>query len=521
MFEGESVKQKDEKEKNLPFYFHKDGIRKLYFYNGLEENELKDFLEVIKLNTESTAKDSDMVSSLWEKKFPHIGYFALDDYIDTEIGSIEENVKLIKPDTSKLIKGKIPIKPEDQPQISDDVNKTSSPFPKVEEELKKEESKKNYHELLKQTEEAPVLTEEEANRLNKMIAENRKISQLSELISLIFEILNLENRYEHFLSNIKVLEQCLEEVINELDFSYATIIINNTKELIKKSEGTHKEKENLLKEFINNAKNKQSQIELKKIFLTKDIKNIDALFEYLMSLGPETLFFINQIYEEVTESVMRKKIIQFLNQIVPLYTDYVIHNMHSYKEPFLHELISIIVKNQDEKIAPFIKELAQSDNKSFRLGLIKSLGKTNDKSLNKMLLKFLESSDADIRTESFKNLKYFGDKELFTIVKNHALRKYFKRKSDSEKKAILGFLGKTHLIEAYDFLYQILKERRSLFSLKQIKTRLCVIDVLKALATPEAIEILTEGANIKNKKVRKACQQALTSLPIPEKNTIL
>ncbi|MCK7480617.1 MAG: hypothetical protein M0C28_27860 [Candidatus Moduliflexus flocculans] len=71
--------------KSLPFFFFKDGLHILFFYQGLDRPEVFDFLELIKTEAQKPAEDSDIVAALWERDFPNIQYYAPDEFLENRI----------------------------------------------------------------------------------------------------------------------------------------------------------------------------------------------------------------------------------------------------------------------------------------------------------------------------------------------------------------------------------------------------------------------------------------------------
>jgi HEAT repeat protein len=120
--------------KSLPFFFFKDGMQKLYFYQGLDRQELLDFLDLIKKESKKPAGQSDIITALWEKDFAHIQYFAPDEFLENrilqecgfsqqgapakgqgaDVGEFSHKAIEIKVDTSKFSKGKIELSAEDR-----------------------------------------------------------------------------------------------------------------------------------------------------------------------------------------------------------------------------------------------------------------------------------------------------------------------------------------------------------------------------------------------------------------------
>jgi len=121
--------------KSLPFFFFKDGMQKLYFYQGLDREEIFDFLDLIKKEAKKPAGESDVITALWEKDFAHIQYFAPDEFLEnrilqecgysqsggsqtpsqgSEVAEFSHKAIEIKVDTSKFSRGKIELSAEDR-----------------------------------------------------------------------------------------------------------------------------------------------------------------------------------------------------------------------------------------------------------------------------------------------------------------------------------------------------------------------------------------------------------------------
>ena len=71
--------------KSLPFFFFKDGLQTLFFYQGLDRSEILEFLELIKDEAQKPGEDSDFVVALWERDFPNIQYYAPDEFLENRI----------------------------------------------------------------------------------------------------------------------------------------------------------------------------------------------------------------------------------------------------------------------------------------------------------------------------------------------------------------------------------------------------------------------------------------------------
>lgn len=84
LFNGVPVYQADATPNSLPFSLYKDGIRMLTFREGLERRDLMKFVTALKEARQADPYQSDLVTILWEKDLSHIGYGAVDAYIEDE-----------------------------------------------------------------------------------------------------------------------------------------------------------------------------------------------------------------------------------------------------------------------------------------------------------------------------------------------------------------------------------------------------------------------------------------------------
>jgi hypothetical protein len=73
-----------EKLDNLAFALYRDGIRLITFRDGLSKDELHDFLSALHEAGDADPYQADLVTILWEKDIKHIGYRAVDAYLESK-----------------------------------------------------------------------------------------------------------------------------------------------------------------------------------------------------------------------------------------------------------------------------------------------------------------------------------------------------------------------------------------------------------------------------------------------------
>ncbi len=222
--------------KSLPFFFFKDGTQILYFYRGLDREELVEFLELIKTVAQRPGGDNDIVAAMWESELANIQYFAPDEFLENQIladrksQQVDENLPElpsdlaqetleVKVDLAKFSQGKIEIKPEDRakfhwtpgidaPPVEDSaVPKPAGPQPVA----SPDESSGQDRSPAAAAD--PNFTDTEVRELENMVRANRVLWPEDEFIGLTAEIVFLEEDLKICAASLDVL---IEFVLDQI-----------------------------------------------------------------------------------------------------------------------------------------------------------------------------------------------------------------------------------------------------------------------------------------------------------------
>ncbi len=504
IFMEETVFQEGQKKASLPFLFFKDGIRELAFYKGLDKEELQDFLKVIKDNADLPPDDSDIVNSLWIKDFPHIRYFAVDEFLDSENGgeggSGKEETRF-NIDKEELTKGKIKLSSNDRKELrkrsvalglnSTDIN------------VEEEDNKVGLEDFSLPFEMSSG-NRKESPKIESMLVEHRATPPITEMVTLLFEILYMEDRIDSFSSILNVLDQFYKEVVYKSLFALASLILNRLQELADLFSGQFEEKKELLEKTLQNIRSESSLAYLKKLFINGQISDFDTFFRYLKLLGPSTIPLMADIWEEAKDPIIRMKASNFLYELGKKDIASLFTVTQNHRVPLTKKVLEILGKIGDAKALPFLKKFTAHGNKEVRLSVIHALGKIQDEGTNATLIEFLSDRDGEVRTRAAMGLKFCDDQNTFSNLLLIVEKRDFNERSKKEKKAIFEYLAQTQSREFITLLRSIMK-KWSLFNItKQIETRLCALPALEKMANSEARSILEQGAKSRNKTIRKA-----------------
>jgi hypothetical protein len=80
-FDGQVIHRNEDMAESLPFLMYRNGLRELWFEDGLSYRELTGFLKTFR--SYEILKDSyeDLVTLLWDAEFPSIHFWATDDFL--------------------------------------------------------------------------------------------------------------------------------------------------------------------------------------------------------------------------------------------------------------------------------------------------------------------------------------------------------------------------------------------------------------------------------------------------------
>ncbi|MGD2295131.1 MAG: HEAT repeat domain-containing protein [Candidatus Aminicenantes bacterium] len=507
-YKGEKVFQDEEKKRSLPFFLFKDGMRELSFYRGLERKELKYFLDVLKEAIDLPPEESDAVGLLWEKDFINIRYYALDEFLDLNIGGGEKALDL-DVDPRKLEEGKLDLKPGDMEEFKEQSDML------VFGKQKDKEGEGGEGELegaISSDKRIPVLKPEDGAEIEALIQKSREFSLSAELVDLLFEILFYEKDDTRFADVLRIVEKYFSDIESRAEFSEALTVLKDIGELKKIHSDKSEERLMLLDKVEKNAKDEGSMSRLKKLYLDEKVKDYDSFFEYLEYLGPDATTVVGMVWENPKDLTHKSRASVLLKEIGKENIEALLYFAKGSNVALTKEIISMMETISDLKEVHRLEEFVEHPNKEIRLEIIRVLGIAGTVEANKILVKFLSDEDVEVRVDAARNLKYLGDKDTIEFIMSIAQAKEFRKRTKQEKSAFLKYLASAQTEEVYSLFRSTLKKWSFFSPGSHNETRLAVISALEEQATPKAKEVLDEGTRVFGRSVRDASKAALSKM---------
>lgn len=498
---GKSVYEDPHPVKSLPFFFFKDGMQTLYFYRGLEMEEVKGFLETIRQVSQLPPEEGDIVSALWERDFANIRYLAPEDFLETRVGAGKPPLE-IRVDREEFWRGRIDLAPEDLEEMR------ASPVagerqPMVSGEDSWPGGAKDFNLFF-----APA-DEKDLEEVEALLGSSRMVSSEEEYQSLVIELLCLEERKDQLPVLGDVIKEVHHKALQKKDFQRASRLLASLHELKESSLEKDPGKAAFIEMTIGELSQDNLLIKLEDSLDFSRIADMGAFLEYLRLIGPRAGRLAAAVFEGSSDSGLRQKTLEILESIGTKEPDVLMTLAQDSKPSLTQEIIRLIVELQGKKATPSLASFVRSQNRDIKLEAIKALGQTGDEAAGKILQGFLTDEDEDVRIaalESLGRVPEFPPAPLLAMVKDRT----FQKKSLKEIRAALATLARSGTEEACAGIQKHLKLRPWWPSQKRVDIALLAVEALSAMVRPSAQEALREGAKSRVKKIKQACLERLS-----------
>jgi hypothetical protein len=522
--------------KSLPFFFFKDGTQILYFYRGLERQELLEFLELIKNVSQKPGADNDIVAALWESDFSNIQYYAPDEFLENQIlaekreaqsdqnlpelpSDLAHETLEVKVDLAKFSEGRIELKPEDREKFHWGLQGDEHPEERAAgqtQALPEPATSPDESAGLGKSPAAsaePNLTEAEVQELESMIRANRILWPEDEFINLTSEVVFLETDLKICAASLDVLFEFHLDQIRQGHFPVATSVIQRVNELKSHLGTVAPQKTVLLDSCLKKLTGPKTLEAIESLLGMKGSVDWTALLGFFRKLGTMTLPTAAGLFEAQSNQDVRTQILAFIEETGGHDASLIVSLANDARPTLSLEIIGILVRLPGQKGVPHLSAFLMFKSRGIKLEVIHTLGLMRNEMSNRILMGFLNDPDEDLRIQAAMKLNPTEEKSRIVHVIHEASSPEFRKKSLKEKQAILSFLGRTRSEEALAFLVAALDKTTLLPSARNQEMRLAAVTGLESMATAEAANALEAGTRTRGRKVRDACAEALARIP--------
>jgi HEAT repeat protein len=487
-FLGQPVYQDDNVQKSLPYFFFKDGMQKLSFLPGLTPADMQDFLVLIRDAFLKGSGSADIVDMLWQKEIEHIRFFAPNEFLTSKVASGTTMPLDFSVDSRSLAEGTIELRPEDRPAPASAVQESGVPHADP------------------VTEPVPM---EDAAELSALLESERRIPIERDFLDTLYELLRLEDRPGPFAETLVYLTQYHEKLIQTARFSSVLLLWDEMAELARDLQESEPEKASAIAALEERFLRQSSPEVLRAVAQQGIIWDFPALFSFLDRIGPASLPFAGELYENTFDLALRAQAEVFFARMGRRDPARLAALANARNPTLARAVISALASQGDRSILPFLTAFAGHPDASVRRDVLQFARSFPGPEARRTLAAFLDDSDRTLCLQAVLALQTDADPDAAPALMRMASSASFGDRDPEEITAILIALGATKAPEASGFLQELIARKRWRVAGKSLVLVQAAVRGLERMGTPAAWAALEAGCRQRGRRLRAACRAAL------------
>ena len=494
---GEVVYSNPSLEESIAFKLYGDGIRELTFTEGLSEEELFDFIDIVTRDYKKEGEDDDTVTKLWEKDFKSIRYAVVEEGKDDNL-LLQIPEKVTTTDSSKNAL----LKAYKQEMTAEPKGESLLQPAGVEVEIEQIYGKP-FSEIF-------TLTPEEITKVHDEMEIEKKMDLVSELVDILFHILRIEHELDSYSEFLKHLEKIIKTLLLAGDYKRVLPILTTLKTFIRDGNNftnAHAQEAEKIIDALGEEDFLHQLMPQSKFTGTEDL---DSISMFISMLNKNAIIPIANMVGILDNMKARRLFCDVLALLAKDNIELLYNKLEDDKWYVVRNIVYVLGKIGDIKSIPYLKKIKDHIEARVRKEIVHALVEIKSEDAKDILIDFLNDDNNTVRIAALRYLMNMSHQKALPIISDIISRETFDTKDIYEKKEFFEALGKLGNNDVLPFLRETLMKRSKLFGKSKIEERrLYAAFALKKMSTKESMEILKEGSLSSDKGVRKICEDAM------------
>lgn len=480
IYSEKSVYENKDPKDSLPFKLFSDGIVSIIFNAGIEDVEIKDFIDILGSDLSDNV-DEDLVTRLWVRSFSNIHYALSEENIETDSeGIVAEALSISEKETEGLrhLHSNLP----------DGADFSGITFP---------------GDFLS-------LSDEDKKCLQRGKELEKSKNHIVEVINILSAILTSEKDPVIFGEFVQIVANLAQSVLHSGEIKTSIWLINFLRKLPEKRTLSPEQSDALTTgisgilddEFAEQLANTVNEGKLK----PEEFKGL------IVFLGNDAVPAICQILALVEKKGFRKIIIDTLVEVGRGNVEAFLPCLKDKRWYLLRNIIHIIRRiGKPPYLGPIVR-LASHPDTRVRKELANYLNEIPGGRGQKDLLKFLDDSNRNNRIHALRLIASSRHKDTLKLLLESIKKATFEEKDISEKVAFYEAIGSLGSQDVVPMLKDMLLKKHWFGKGKEREYALCSVAGLKKIRSAEAMTILYDAYSAKSGEVRDIISAAVTEL---------
>ncbi len=506
LFEDYSVYHNAAREESLAFRFFTDGVRQITFREGLEPQELRGVLEVLKKATDPSQGQDDVVTLLWERDFRHIEYvhISIEEIVDEsgsgqpyepQEGAIEGGIPWPSSPVEALEDAPVATPGESVVERSDDWN------PKAPIKTSWDESIGVQF----------ALSEQESKDLSESIRAEEARPLLNEVLEIVAAILTSEEQPTSFLESASAFQKFIELALEEGDLARANQLLTRLRTIAAQRSETHNEFRGLAEQVIREIGRPSFLGQFAPILNAHPELDPSLLTNFLVQIGPSSAGAICDLLGQVNHMKHRRALCEALAISCKDDVDVLISRLGDPRWYVIRNVVYVLGRIAHQGVERALDRALHHEDVRVRKEAVRALGNIESPTSRAFLVSAFRDPDASVRVQAALTLAQRRDDRASQSIWSAISAPEFARRDGTERRIFFEALGKSGSDSSVPRLGEMLT-KGGLFRGANEEERMNSALALAWLGTPKAIEVLNRELTSKRDAVRKAVETALETV---------
>uniref|UniRef100_A0A7V0Z4B7 HEAT repeat domain-containing protein n=1 Tax=candidate division WOR-3 bacterium TaxID=2052148 RepID=A0A7V0Z4B7_UNCW3 len=449
-YEDRIIYEETEKDISVAFRLFKDGIREIKFTEGITEDELLIFVEIVS----KSDRDQDIALNLWECDFLHITFYVVEEEEDEKLSYALPELPKLEINYDEAVRG---VLTREKIDFADKVSVEISP--------------------------------EELRMLKTEIAEIENQTDLNIVISTLIDVLKNTKSQEVIDALAEILELC----INNNDFKNAILIVNYLWNYTDINLISRIENEGMIASFA----------ELPDILDNQSFSDFVGLVGFF---SKKTIPWFIRILKNVKNEERLRILQERLAYICQGDVEPVLIFLKEKDIKILTNAIVILGNIKNPSVIPHLKTLTLHPSPLVRKAIVDALTEFGEA---RMVSDFLADTDVNVRIKALQALEKLSYSPIYQKLIKTIKQRNFLNLNYNEQKAYFDCLvatGNKRLVKDLEkVLFKWVLFNRQKYLLK----RQLSAQALAKIGNENAVSILRKGLKKRDEDIRAVCENVL------------
>ena len=478
IFQEEAILTEPPEDGNLPFTLFRDGIQWLEFQDGIEAQEIEDFLRILnKYRLLSDEPEGDLVTALWDAELPHIQHHVAEFFWAAE-PEAEFTIPPAKEDISSVLSE------EEEQEASE--SEAVAPIDPITLEL----------------------TPEEEAELQEMVRLEEKRDPTADYLNAVLDSLLELREKENFDPILESLEEEFHDSLARRDFEVTLKILKSLHHVRQICESETTWAIPIIDSFFLTASSSQSLRPLQAAWSEMDAGQIEKMKEILLVLQPEAIHTLGAMLLQTPSLRLQQMLTEVILSLASRDLRPLEAMLDRPEEDLVLKLVQVVASLGGEKPIQILSKMVHHSSARVRQVAVKGLLRRGPASI-KELFHLIEDKDDSVRRLILHHMGQERNEASETLLLQYLEEGNIKGSDDKHIIACFRILGRCGSPRSIPFLRQTLFGKSWMPDLRSPAYRQGAALALKALNIEGAQQVLEDASRSLKPGVRRIARKVM------------